>query len=240
MELNNTDEMETMDLFGEPFSQESFINPRQFTPKSPDMIKENDPATPNTSPSDEQTERPLRLDGEQEDCFRILRKLIYKRHLAKYIQGEVTKGLQIQKHHIRISKPELNLVEPTRIPQDFQKQVSEILLDAERKLNNLVVDYYKEIIPDLETEWEFTVQSCNTRFGPTLTEAVVKRAKKVAQEYLKNRLQKPPQPNFRKPKFDVTNPRRRSWSQQPKNSNNKQENKMIPLDKLLEIMKSLQ
>ena len=94
----------------------------------------------------------FRLSGEREESFKTLRKLLYKRHLAQHYEAELTKGIQLSKPLIKLQKPDMNLVEYTKIPANFENNIQKILQQAEMSINKEVIEHYKQLVPKLDEE----------------------------------------------------------------------------------------
>lgn len=165
------------------------------------------------------TPRPnFRLRGGREESFKLLRKLIYKKHLAQHYEACIKKGIRENKRVIQLQKPDLNLVEYTKAPENFERRIKEILAGAEQKINEEVVIHYQQLTPKLEEEWDIALEECKTRFGPEATKEVVQRAKSVATDFLKKKLQtmesegpeEPNQKRTRTPLREKQTPQRRN------------------------------
>ena len=151
----------------------------------------------------------FRLAAGQEESFKTLRKLIYKRQLSQHYEAQIKRGLLEHRPLIKLQKPDLNLVEYNKIPANFEENISNILNKAEMDINEEVRNHYKTLIPKLEEEWDFAFEECKTRFGIQATKEVIHRAKTVATDFLKRKLQLPKTPK------NESAPKRMKISQSP-------------------------
>jgi hypothetical protein len=171
------------------------------------------------------TQPNYRLAAGQEESFKSLRKLIYKRQLAQHYEAQIRKGLTEHRPLIKLQKPDLNLVEYNKVPTNFEENIQNILKRAEMDINEEVRNHYETLIPKLEEEWEFSLEECKTRFGIQATKEVIHRAKTVAADFLKRKLQPPKNENtFKRPRISH-NPQSRRPNKQT-------------IEDLLQILKS--
>ena len=79
-----------------------------------------------------------RFTGYQAEEFKKLRKLVYKKSLAKYYRDEILKGIQENKFQIQLLKLALNLVEGNKAPLEFEQLINDSLHEANGKTNKAV------------------------------------------------------------------------------------------------------
>ena len=237
----------------EPTTSDRGLTPAQRQkPCASERSVEN--LTPETLPSqpcqgrDDTASQPTRrFTGDQADEFKKLRKLVYKKSLAKYYRDEILKGIQENKFQIQLQKPALNLVEGNRAPLEFEQLINDILHEATEKINNAVANLYEDLIPQLHQEWELHIEVCKTKFGLEATKTVVSRAKAVALEFLRNKLSNPSVKKEEeretplRPKNEQT-PRgsKRGRSTQRPSFNRRNQGGRNPVEKILQFLKTLQ
>lgn len=204
------------------------------------------PCTSNGDPLGSTPQPTRRFTGEQAEEFRTLRKLVYKKFLAKYYRDEILKGIAENKFLIKVEKPALNLVEGGRAPQEFNQRIDEILLDATEKINTEVSNFYDEVIPQLTQEWDLHIEICKTKFGTELTKTVVTRAKTVALEFLKTKFstntekkeeEKEP---LSRPKNGYAQRGQKRWRTPNRTPHRRDQNRRESVEKLLNILKTFQ